>query len=78
VNIDKIHIDDAVFTAFASGALTQLHTGSSASGPGAQIVYNSATGALYYDQDGAGGANQTQFATLDVGLTLDADDFWVV
>jgi Ca2+-binding RTX toxin-like protein len=77
-NVDKIHLDNAIFAAFAAGNLGKFTTGASASGAGAQIVYNSATGALSYDSDGAGGAAQQQFAILSTGLGLDAQDFYIV
>ncbi|TIT84358.1 MAG: calcium-binding protein, partial [Mesorhizobium sp.] len=41
------------------------------------IIYD-ATGALLFDQDGAGGAAAVQFATVDPGTWLTADDFFVV
>ena len=43
-----------------------------------RLVYNGATGALYYDANGSGAGLQTHIATLATGLTLDADDFKLV
>jgi hypothetical protein len=41
------------------------------------IVYKKATGDLYYDPDGGGGAALIQFARVTPGLALSADDFIV-
>lgn len=43
-----------------------------------RIVYDSATGKLYYDADGAGGVGAVHFATLEARPVLDAGDFLIV
>lgn len=44
-----------------------------------RIIYDSASGALYHDADGVGGAGQVQFAQLPASLTtLGADSILVV
>jgi Ca2+-binding RTX toxin-like protein len=79
---DKIALDDAIFT--AAGPLGGLNAnafvvGSAAADGSDRIIYNSLTGALYYDADGSGsGAAAIQFATLSPGLTLTASDFQVI
>ncbi|MDZ7908614.1 MAG: calcium-binding protein [Gemmobacter sp.] len=40
-----------------------------------RILYDSTTGALYWDTDGAGGADAVQFAQVQPGLALTAADF---
>ena len=49
-------------------------------GDGAEdrIVYDKATGALFYDADGTGGAAQIRFATLAKGLKMTYADFFVI
>jgi Ca2+-binding RTX toxin-like protein len=56
-------------SAFFTGSLA--HDGTD------RIIYDRQTGALYYDQDGIGGADQTQFAQLHAGLKLTAADFLI-
>ena len=43
-----------------------------------RVVYNSATGALFYDADGTGAAAAVRFAILDPGLHLTRADFAIV
>jgi VCBS repeat-containing protein len=43
-----------------------------------RIVYDSASGKLYYDADGKGGHVAVHFATLDGAPSLDASDFFIV
>lgn len=77
---DRIEIDHAFYlpgltpgeldaAQFAVGAATQA---------GPQIVYNTSTGALYYDSNGTGAGGFTQFAVLTGAPTLTNHDFWIV
>jgi serralysin len=78
---DKVLLSGAIFLAagstgtLAAGAFT---IGSAAADAGDRIIYNSATGALSYDEDGTGAAAQTQFATLPTGLGLTHANFQIV
>jgi Ca2+-binding RTX toxin-like protein len=81
---DTIQLDSHVFTALPAGALDanalQVAATSAAAGAGIHIIFNTATGALLYDPDGAGGIAAVQFATIVLtGLTgpLTAADFVV-
>lgn len=64
----------------ALGALAQeaFHIGSAAADASDRIIYNSATGALYYDPDGAGSAAQVHIANLSPGLSLTAATFVII
>ena len=89
-NIDKISdfsvVDDvlalsrAVFTKLTGGTLdpSAFYIGTGAADASDRIIYNSATGALYYDPDGKGGVAQQQFATLSKGLAVTAADFLLI
>lgn len=61
--------------ALSAGAFT---IGTKATSADHHIVYNEATGALYYDADGAGGLAQMQFATLIGRPALSEADFVLI
>jgi VCBS repeat-containing protein len=83
---DSIQLDHNVFTGLSVGTLTAgvsffSNTTGAASGTHAQIIFNSATGDLYYDADGTGAQAAILFAHIDPGGltgTLDPSDFLVV
>jgi len=89
-NVDKIldfsTVDDSmilwnpVFTGLATGPLAAgaFRNGSAAVDADDRILYDSATGALYFDADGSGAGVAVQFATLSSGLALSASDFIVI
>ncbi len=83
---DKIDLDHTIFT-----ALTQVGVGAAlassdfyASGNGTahlatdHVLYNTTTGALYYDADGTGKAAPVQIAVLNQHPALTASDFMLV
>lgn len=89
-NIDRITdfvvADDTILLfrpRFAGLTLGALADGAFAIGAAAgdaddRIIYDSATGALSFDADGAGGVDAVQFAVLGTGLALTASDFLVI
>ncbi len=78
--IDRIHLDDAVFSGLPTGNLAAgaFVTGSQALDAGDRIIYDSTTGALLFDSDGTGSSGAVRFATLSAGLTLSNADFFVI
>ena len=76
---DTIQLDHAIFTGLADGVLDAgaFHAGATAADADDRIIYDSATGALYFDADGDGGGAAVQFATLAAGLGLTSADFIV-
>ena len=82
---DLIQLAKSVFTGLttASGALSaaEFQSGAgltAASTAEARIVYNSTSGALYYDADGQGGAAAVQIATLTGAPILNSNEFFIV
>ena len=77
---DKIALDDAVFTGLGLGALNAnaFHVGAAAHDADDRIIYNSATGQLFFDADGNGGGAAVQFATLQSITVIAASDFTVI
>ena len=84
--IDRIRLDDDVFSALTAGtalSAEQFHSGAGATAAhdaSDRIVYDTASGALYYDADGIDGAAAIRFAILGTAShpALAASDFVVV
>ena len=75
---DTIYLSRAVFAAIgADGTLdpTAFHAGSAAADADDRIVYDAATGNIFYDADGSGGGAQILFATVAAGTALTHADF---
>lgn len=77
---DTIRLENGIFTGLAGGALASsaFHIGSQAADASDRIIYDAASGALYFDPDGTGGAAQQQFAQMSSKLALTNADFSVV
>jgi Ca2+-binding RTX toxin-like protein len=78
---DTIALDDAIFTQIGGpGALNAnaFFVGSAAHDADDRIIYNSATGQLFYDADGTGGGAAVLFATLIGAPALTVSDFTVI
>ena len=83
-SVDRMQLSRGVFTAFTTAhtlTTAEFHAGAgltAASETDDRIVYNTTTGALYYDADGSGGAASVHFATLQGHPTLAAADILIV
>ena len=78
---DVIRLDDAIFTqAGAVGALAAdaFHIGAAAADAEDRIIYNSASGDLFYNSNGTLAGGSTLFAHLKSGLALTNADFAVI
>lgn len=80
---DHIGIDRSAFAAFASdpaGILDplELALGTAATTSSQHLIYNSGTGALYYDADGVGGSAQVQIALLSNKAILSSGDIILI
>jgi Ca2+-binding RTX toxin-like protein len=78
---DTLQMDNKIFKAVGSnGPLKSdyFFAGSKAHDADDHIIYNKATGALYYDSDGTGAHAQIQFASLTNRPTITASDFIVI
>ena len=76
---DTFALDDAVFANSAPGRLaaSAFTVGQSATSSAHHVVYDDLSGGLFYDADGAGGADQVQFAAVEPGLSISSDDFLI-
>ena len=80
---DKIQLSVSVFAGLSSYGLgtlddAELTFGTKATAPNQHLIYNSTSGALFYDADGAGGAAQIQIATLTGHPALAAHDITLI
>ncbi len=81
---DLILLDNDIFVALgAAGNLAGAHfrAGTAATDASDRIIYDSATGKLFYDRDGTGSAGQKLIATFEIGgpaPTLHASDFLII
>ena len=79
---DTIWLEDSVFAGLGLGALGAAafvaNTSGQATTAAHRLIYESDTGALFFDEDGTGATARIQFATLGTGLALTAADFLVI
>jgi Ca2+-binding RTX toxin-like protein len=83
---DNIQLDVAGFSAigatgrFAAGDVRFYAAAGATGGHDAddRIVYNTSSGQLYYDADGAGGADAQLVATIQGATPVVAPDIWVI
>jgi len=79
--VDKIQLNASVFSGLTAGGLSEeaFHIGLAAHDADDRIIYDSASGALFFDRDGSGDRyGQIQFATLNDHPGLNFSDFQVV
>jgi len=75
---DTILLDRDIFTGIAANgvlAASAFVNGTSAGDANDRIIYNSATGNIFYDADGNGAGAQIRFATVAAGTSLTSADF---
>jgi Ca2+-binding RTX toxin-like protein len=77
--VDRIYLNIEIFSEIPVGPLaaSQFHRGTAAVDADDRIIYDKATGKLYYDADGSGPGEQVQFADLGAETRLKASDFRV-
>lgn len=80
VGEDLIGLGRKIFTTLQLGQLDPdaFAVGPIASDANDRIIYDSKSGALFYDADGSGAGTAIQFATLNPGLSLSHSDFLVI
>jgi Ca2+-binding RTX toxin-like protein len=78
--VDKIVLDNAVFTALSDGALpaSAFVAGPAALDADDRILFNAANGSVFYDADGNGAGAALLIAIVPVGQQLTAADFSVI
>jgi Ca2+-binding RTX toxin-like protein len=76
---DTIRLDQTIFTALSTGTLAgdAFRLGTGAVDATDRIIFDAASGDLFYDQDGIGGVAQIKFAHLDGSPGLTNLDFVV-
>lgn len=77
---DQIRLSSTVFEGLSPGGLgpAKFAIGTEAQDASDRIVYDAATGSLWFDKDGTGGADAVLFAVLDGAPPLNAADFIIV
>jgi serralysin len=79
--LDSIWLSGTIFSILENGVLNETNFVSGISAVALDdtdhIIYNSGTGALYYDADGNGALVSIQFATLVGSPSLQASDVWI-
>ena len=78
--VDQIQLSRAVFSALDLGALsaTAFVNGAAAQDSDDRIIYDAATGSLYYDADGNGAGAAIKFASVTPQMPLDESAFVII
>jgi len=77
ISAASAYFQGAGLTANAVITTDQFRIGASAGDASDRFIYNSTSGALFFDRDGIGGTAQVQFATLSTGLAITNADVFV-
>jgi Ca2+-binding RTX toxin-like protein len=83
---DAIWLENAIFKGIGSGSLAKprkmasdaFHAGKAAQDAQDRIIYDKATGSLFYDADGTGAGKAVKFAVVATKQTLAYHDFFVI
>jgi Ca2+-binding RTX toxin-like protein len=77
---DTIYLENAVFTGLATGRLASsaFHVGAAAHDASDRIIYDKASGALYFDADGTGAIAAELFAQITPGSAVSRADFTII
>jgi Ca2+-binding RTX toxin-like protein len=80
---DRIELDRSLFDAFSglsAGGISasMFKLGTAATNGNHRLIYDAATGSLFYDPDGVGGAAQSLLAMLTPGTTLHSGDLHLI
>lgn len=77
---DTIRLDDAIFKGLDVGTLGagEFVIGTKALDANDHIIYDKATGSLFFDANGSAAGGQIEFATVAPGTNLSHDDFQIV
>ena len=83
---DLVHLDKTIFTALGTtgAALTPSEflisstVDGTAGTSSTRIIYDSSSGGLYYDDNGSVAGGIQQFASIQPGLAMTEDDFFVI
>ena len=81
IGSDKISLDHSIFAAISGlGSLdpNAFYAGTAAHDTDDRIIYDQASGALYYDADGSGAGAAVLFATLAGDPLIAASEFTVI
>jgi Ca2+-binding RTX toxin-like protein len=77
--IDDIVLSQSVFSGIGTSVnANEFQLGTGANDTGDRIIYDQASGQLYFDADGLGGTAQTLFATVTAGTALTINDFIMI
>jgi serralysin len=80
VNVDDIVLNQTIFAGIVGSFDNEFQIGTAANDNLDRIIYNQATGQLFYDANGSinGATDQILFATVTAGTALTVNDFLLV